>query len=475
MRRAISTLAIASVSCGAPSTPSPRALSRDSTVPLRSPPPPLTATASPSPAEALGRSVVLELAAGEFEKVSARFDDRLKSLLPEPALRATWQRLLQRCGPFVALEGARSEQRGGQRVVFVTTRFARAELETRVVLDRAGSVSGLVIRPLGPNTDYEAPSYADPSRFSERDVRVPDPLKACASGGCGLPGTLAVPAGTGPFPALVLVHGSGPQDRDATLGTCRPFKDLAWGLASRGIVVLRYEKRTYFLEGRMSAAEIENLTLEQETVHDAVGAVQLLSGTLEVDRRRIFVLGHSQGGTALPRIARAQSSIAGFVSLAGSVRPLEDVVLEQVRYLAALDGREDDDERAAILRLETQVERVKALKPGVAVEASALPLGIPAKYWLDLALHAPLQEVAGETRPFLILQGERDYQVTLADFELWREALSSNSRARFKSYPKLNHAFIAGDRPSAPSEYMVAGHVAEEVVRDIAEFLAAPP
>jgi uncharacterized protein len=267
------------------------------------------------------------------------------------------------------------------------------------------------------------------------------------------------------------VHGSGPQDRDQVLGASRPFKDLAWGLASRGVAVLRYDKRTYFLEGRMSAAELESLTLQEEAINDALGAVKLLRGTLEVDPKRIFVLGHSQGGTALPRIAKAEPGVAGFVSLAGCARPLEDVVLEQVRYLAAVDGHESEQERSAISRLEAQVARVKTLKPGQTVDAAMLPLGIPAKYWLDLAANTPTAAVLGESRPFLILQGDRDYQVTLADFRLWQSALSQSPKARFKTYPKLNHGFIAGEGPSTPADYQVLGHVAEEVIRDVAEFV----
>jgi dienelactone hydrolase len=225
----------------------------------------------------------------------------------------------------------------------------------------------------------------------------------------------------------------------------------------------------------MSTDELELLTLKEEAINDALGAVKLLRSTLEVDAKRIFVLGHSQGGTALPRIAKAEAAIAGFVSLAGSTRALEDVVLEQVRYLAAVDGTTSKEEASAIRRLEAQVARVKKLNPATKVDASTLPLGIPANYWLDLSAHPPSTEVIAEKRPFLVLQGERDYQVTMADFGIWQRALANNPRARFKTYPRLNHGFVSGEGPSTPADYQAPGNVAEEVVRDVADFVLNRP
>lgn len=452
--------------------------SRREPTPARAPEPKRDAAPPAAPeasrAEEIGRAVVRELGAGELDEVVARFDDRMRAALPEAALRETWRRVLQRSGPYVALGKVWSETRGEHELVHVETRFASAALETRVAVDGRGRVAGLFIRPLGvESAEWDPPDYADPKKLVEREVRVPDPNHPCATGTCGLPGTLTLPLGTGPFPAIVLVHGSGPQDRDQTLGAIRPFKDLAWGLANRGVAVLRYDKRTYFLEGRLSAEDVERLTLKEEAIDDALGAVKLLKSSLEIDPARIFVLGHSQGGTALPRIGKAEPAIAGFVSLAGSARPLEDVILEQVRYLVASDGRETEDEKAAIATLEAQVARVKALEPGRTVDRSMLPLGIPARYWLDLSAHPPAAVAAGERRPFLVLQGERDYQVTLADFRIWQTALAGNPNARFKTYPKLDHAFVAGEGPSTPEGYRTPGHVAEEVIRDVADFVVA--
>jgi hypothetical protein len=118
-------------------------------------------------------------------------------------------------------------------VVYVTCEFQRGKLDTKVVFD-GNKITGLFFVLSGT---YKPPPYADSSKFEEREISI-------GKGIWSLPGTLSLPKGVGFFPAVVLVHGSGPHDRDETIGPNKPFRDLANGLASRGIAVLRYEKRT---------------------------------------------------------------------------------------------------------------------------------------------------------------------------------------------------------------------------------------
>lgn len=322
---------------------------------------------------------------------------------------------------------------------------------------------GAAVQASDPRT-YVPPAYVDVNLFYEQDVTV-------GAGEWALPGTLTLPAGPGPFPAVVLVHGSGPNDRDETIGPNKPFRDLAWGLACRGVSVLRYEKRTKQHAARFTADLLATLTVKEETIDDALLAVACLRGTPDIDPNQVYVLGHSLGGYLLPRIGAADPNIAGLISMAGPMRPLEDLVLEQVAYIAALDGAVSRAEQALLDALAVQAALVKDPNLSIDMPASSWPLGVPASYWLDLQGYRPAEDANSLNMPMVFLQGGRDYQVTLVDLEGWRSTLGSREDVEFRVYPDLNHAFIPGTGPCTPAEYDVPGHVAEEVVVDVAAWI----
>lgn len=310
-----------------------------------------------------------------------------------------------------------------------------------------------------PRASYAPPAYANPELFTEEEIEV-------VSEGWALPATLTIPRGNGPFPAVVLVHGSGPQDRDETIGPNKPFKDLAWGLASMGIAVLRYEKRTKQYPIRC-AEMIENFTVEDETIDDALAAVATLRRDERIDRERIFVLGHSLGGMLAPRIGAQDGKLAGLILLAANTRNLPDMVLEQVRYLASLDGKIDDAEARQIKETEEIVRKIKELD----IAEGEIVLGASRIYWEDLMAYDPVKVARGLDMPMLILQGGRDYQVTLDDFNGWKEGLSGRGNVTFKFYENLNHLFMFGVGTSSPAEYQIASNVDQAVVEDIAEWI----
>jgi uncharacterized protein len=438
------------------------------------PAPTATPTAGAAPADLTARAQTLaeQFLQGDYVAVVAQFDATMKSVFPAEKAKEAREALEAQVGEFRQFVGTRAEkyEQAGQvyDIVYVTIEFAKATIDFKVVYDQAGQVAGLFFQPAQatPTGEWAPPSYADTASFREQDVTV-------GSGDWALPGTLTLPAGSGPFPALVLVHGSGPNDRDETIGPNKPFKDLAWGLASRGIAVLRYEKRTRQHAAKFTEEVLAKLTAREETTDDALAAVALLRQTPGIDPARVYVLGHSLGGYLLPRIGAADPAIAGLVVLAGPTRPLEDVTLEQFTYLYGLDGAVTADEQASLDELAQQVARVKDPSLTAAARREGLPLGIPASFWLDVRSYNPA-ELAGELgQPMLVLQGARDYQVTAADFEGWQASLSSHPDVQLTLYPDLNHVFMAGEGKGTPAEYGVAGYVAEEVVQEIASWILA--
>jgi dienelactone hydrolase len=257
----------------------------------------------------------------------------------------------------------------------------------------------------------------------------------------------------------VLVHGSGPNDRDETIFATKVFKDLAEGLASHGIAVLRYEKRTKLYGARV--AGMQNFTVDDETVTDAARALALLRTQKEVNPQRVYMLGHSLGGYVSPRIAEEDGKLAGIVVLAGNARPIEDLIVEQAEYLGMpakqLEG------------LKAQAARVKALESADADAPKVM--GMPVSYLLDLKGYDPVAAAKKLTVPMLFLQGERDFQVTTKDLALWKTGLAGRKDVTFKTYPALNHLFVAGEGKSTEAEYRKPGHVAPEVIDDIAKWM----
>ncbi len=400
----------------------------------------------------------------KFNEAFNQCDSTMQANLPSDKLKEIWQTLNIQAGPFKKQVGTRTQKYKSMDIVFVTCEFDQAYLDTKVVLNAAGKVAGLFFVPgEAPAVASEAPDYVQPSRFEEKEVTI-------GRGEWALPATLTLPVGVKNAPVLILVHGSGPQDRDETVGPNKPFKDIAWGLASRGIAVLRYEKRTKQHSEKL-ASVVKTITVKEETVDDAAAAVVAMQARNDLDGKRVYVLGHSLGGMLIPQIAQATNGVAGFIILAGTTRPLEDVILDQVRYLAPLQSKSSTEAETAIAEIQKQVALVKSSALTDTVSSTRLPLGVPAHYWLDLRSYDPAAAAKAIKQPLLILQGDRDYQVTMQDFDGWKKALSGQPQVTLKVLPKLNHLFIEGTGKSTPAEYDQAGHVSEIVITTIGEWM----
>ena len=400
--------------------------------------------------------------AGEYAQVEAMFDADMAKAVPADKLKAVWESLPAQVGKATGRGDAQTMEQAGSTLVQVPLHFEKAELMAKFAIEGGGKIVGFMIQPAqAAAAPASAPPVAEDASFSEREVMVGGDDRA-------LPATLAMPKGDGSFPAVVLVHGSGPHDRDETIGPNKPFLDIARGLAAQGIAVLRYEKRT---KARPQDFTSGMFGVDEETTNDAVQAVATLRGIDGIDPKRVFVLGHSQGGMMAPRIAAVSGHVAGLVLLAAPARSLLDIVIEQNRRLAVLDdGKTSDAERDAITAI---IQQVRITRDAATDPATKTVMGLPAGYWRSIDNVDPVAEARSVGLPMLVLQGARDIQVVDADWQGWRGAFHADPKVSFKLYETLNHLAMPGEGDGTLAEYQQPNHVDATLIDDVAAWIKA--
>ncbi|MED0824946.1 alpha/beta hydrolase family protein [Bacillus pacificus] len=321
-----------------------------------------------------------------------------------------------------------------------------------------GKVDEVGIRTPPESYIIPHPSYDQPAFYQEREIVIGNSTYP-------LPATLTVPkhkAGE-KVPVVVLVHGAGIHDRDSTYMGTKILRDLAVGLSSNGIAVLRYEKRTLEHALKMSA---EPVTLDRDTTDDAIYAAKSAAQQEGIDPNNIFILGHSLGAGTMPRIlSKAPSSLVrGSILLAPPARALTDIAIDQNQYLGA--PKEVMDE------LKRQVAFIQDPTFNPDHPPAGYNFGSP-HFMYDVSRWRPVEEAKSRKEPLLILQGTRDYQVTVKnEYTKWQEGLSNRKNVQFNEYPKLNHFFTEGDGAlSLPSEYEIPANVPEYVIQDIIKWV----
>jgi dipeptidyl aminopeptidase/acylaminoacyl peptidase len=271
------------------------------------------------------------------------------------------------------------------------------------------------------------------------------------SEGITLAGTLTTPNGEGPWPCVVLVTGSGAQDRDENspgpgglkLGI---FRTIADSLTRRGIAVLRYDDRGVGGSGgSLADAGLSGL------VADVEAAVSYLRRRPGIDAYRVGLIGHSEGGIIAPIVASRDRDIAAIVLMAGTAAPIDSVILEQSTELALAAGGDSADveqARASTLRL------MDAIREGR--EADDTDLSPGTKRWLREHIeHDPVATVKQVSAPVLIVNGGHDIQVFPEHARRLGAALEQAGHPDYevRIFPDLNHLF-AVSRGEGLAEYV---------------------
>ena len=391
---------------------------------------------------------------GNFKEATSHFDGRMAAGLTPERLAQVWAQATAGSGKLVKWEIVKRGQVVGVESRKVELTFEHENrLEASVAVSPiTDNISSFYLRPIESRGANTPAPYADASKFHAIDVTV-------GAAPWTLPGTLTVPAGPGRFPAVVLLAGSGPSGRNENVGANSIFRDIAEGLSSRGVAVLRYDKRTFAYKN----LDPQKVTVDQEVIEDGVAAVNLLRTRPEVAADRIFIVGHSLGAQLAPEVAKRAFPVAGVVMLAPPGRKLEQMIVQQWRYLGQASPHE-------MAELERQANQISAHKMPPAQSFQS----VPASYYYDLDARDEIAIAKGLDVPILILHGGRDYQVLDEDIRRWQDGLKGRANVRVETFPALNHLFIAGTGKPGLAEYGTPGHVDPAAIAAIANFVGAP-
>lgn len=407
------------------------------------------------------------LARGAFSAARKNFSASAESQLSVAKVNQAWQSVQQMFGKYRGHGKSHTLPFHDRSVVVTPLALAKGPLDFVVGCDASHRITLFafllpsVIEPHKPEP-IQAHALADGGRVEP--LSVPSPVGP-------LRGALTLPAGKGPFPAVVLVWGSGNNDMDETIGPNKPFRDIADGLAKAGIASLRFDKRTFDYPQKTAAKT--DFTVDDEETDDALTAAQLIAKHPGIESRSVFVLGHSEGAMLAPRIAGRDPHLAGIIMLAAPARPLLDVLAEQIQGKGQRTGASE----ATIAKQEKAIRDEQALL--AKTNPKDAPKGrfmfAPQSWWSSTHDYDQVAVAKSLSLPMLILQGGNDIQVSPArDFDAWKKALAGKSDVTFHLYPALSHLFMPGPTKSA-ADYEKPYHVDSQVIRDIAEWIKTQP
>lgn len=397
------------------------------------------------------------LAEEKFDDAYQSFDESEKSKLTADNLKTLWGNITKNLGAPVSLDAIQSKTERDFFVVTVEGVFENGKQNFTVVFNKAENVVGLYMPP--NKSEYSKPFYVDTNLFVEEGVYI-------KSGTHQLAAIITKPKGVINFPMVVLVHGSGPSDMDGTVGPNKPLKDIANGLAGKGIGSVRYVKRTVIYPNEFQKA----FTVKEEVLDDAVAAIALAKTVKGADVKNIYVLGHSLGGMLAPRIATLVPDIKGIILAAAPARQLTDVIKDQNKYIVERAKDTTGTLAKALENALIEVEKSRITKLGT-MKADSVVMGLPVSYWIDLNNYNQVETAKKLAKRIYIIQGGNDFQVPETDYQLWKSALAGKMGVTFKHYGEINHLLSPQMEMGDASQYQKMANVSEQLVKELAVWI----
>lgn len=396
----------------------------------------------------------------KFDTAHLYFSETEQAKIKPDDLKKLWETIKSKLGNLENIDAIQSKAQGEFFSVTLEGKFERDVQNFVLMFNKAEKITGLYMPPKA--IVYTKPFYVDTALYTEKSVYLQTP-------GHQLAAIITTPKNTVNFPIVVLVHGSGPADMDGTIGPNKPLKDIATGLASKGIASVRYVKRTVIYAAEFAKA----FTVKEEVLDDAVAAVALAKTVKGADIKNVYVLGHSLGGMLAPRIATLVPDLKGIILAAAPARKLTDIIIDQNKYLVA----QAKDTTVATQKLLADaiktVEVSRISKLGTTIKPDSIILGLPAAYWVDLNAYNQVAAAKASLKKIMVIQGGNDFQVSETDFNLWKAALMGKPNVTLKLYPEVNHLLSPQLEKGNVTQYQKMVNVSEQVVKDIVAFIKA--
>jgi len=395
---------------------------------------------------------------GKYDSAHLYFDPAQRDKVRPETLQQIWEGVKAKMGAVKSLGAIQSKVQGEFFTVVVEGNFEHEDQNFVLAFNKQELLVGLFMPPKAAT--YALPAYADTTAFHEESVYIGPKQRQLAA-------VVTTPKNASRFPVVVLVHGSGPNDMDESIGGNKPFKDIAMALAARGIATVRYVKRTVVYANQFADTAF---TVKEEVTDDALAAIQLTKTIKGADTKQIYLFGHSLGGMLAPRIASMAPELNGIILAAAPARKLTDLIVEQNKYFFTLMK---DTSATAKNQFDTAIKNLDASRITQlgGIKPDSLIVGLPAAYWVDLNRYDQVETAKKMNKRIFVLQGGNDFQVSEEDYKIWESALNKKKNVTLRFYPELNHLLSAQTEKGTMEQYQKPANVELKVIEDIAAWI----